>query len=88
MCEPESLSDDEIRGIWESMPGGHEGWLKYFGYQQFARAVERRVVAPPMQSPVAVVERMPGATGFGIAVFKLSEVPLGTKLYAKSEPQP
>ena len=30
---------------------------------------------------VATVERMPGATGFGIAVFKNSEVPIGTQLF-------
>lgn len=31
---------------------------------------------------VGEVSQMPGTTGFGIAVFKCSEVPLGTKLYS------
>ncbi len=29
---------------------------------------------------------MPGTTGFGMAVFKLSEFPLGTKLYTHAQP--
>lgn len=31
--------------------------------------------------PVATVEKMPGTTGFGLAVFRCSEVPIGTDLY-------
>lgn len=39
----ESLSDHEIDGIAETMPGGLEGFLKSWGWRQYARAVEAAV---------------------------------------------
>lgn len=33
------LRDAEIVGVWESMPGGRGGFLKEWGYMQFARAI-------------------------------------------------
>jgi hypothetical protein len=35
-----ALTDDDITTIWQTMPGGPAGWLKSFGFLQFARAVE------------------------------------------------
>lgn len=43
-AEQPSLSNDEIDAIWQSMPGGPSHWLKGFGYQQFAKAVEAEVL--------------------------------------------
>jgi hypothetical protein len=34
------LTNEDIDLIWQSMPGGPSHWLKGFGYQNFARAVE------------------------------------------------
>lgn len=34
-----ALSDEQIVAVWQSMPGGPEGWLKSFGFLQFARAI-------------------------------------------------
>lgn len=39
----ESLSDFEIDGIAETMPGGLDGFLKTWGWRQYARAVEAAV---------------------------------------------
>lgn len=39
-----SLTAEEIDAIWQSMPGGPSHWLKGFGYQNFARAVEAEVI--------------------------------------------
>lgn len=33
------LSDAEIVSVWQEMPGGPDGWLKSFGFLQFARAI-------------------------------------------------
>jgi hypothetical protein len=35
----DKLSDEQIVRVWQSMPGGPDGWLKSFGFLQFARAV-------------------------------------------------
>ena len=40
-----SLTDDDITIIWQTMPGGPAGWLKSFGFLQFARAVEDEVLS-------------------------------------------
>lgn len=39
------LDESEIDLVWQSMPGGPEHWLKGFGYQNFARAIECEVLA-------------------------------------------
>ncbi|WP_175777455.1 hypothetical protein [Burkholderia anthina] len=36
---PVGLTDDEITAVWNSMPGGFDGFLKSWGYIQFARAL-------------------------------------------------
>jgi len=33
------LTTDEIISVWQNMPGGSEGWLKTFGFVQFAEAI-------------------------------------------------
>jgi hypothetical protein len=38
--EAVALTNEEIDMVWQSMPGGPSHWLKGFGYQNFARAIE------------------------------------------------
>lgn len=33
------MTDEQIVEVWNSMPGGPDGWLKNFGFIQFARAL-------------------------------------------------
>ncbi|OIJ42012.1 hypothetical protein [Massilia timonae] len=33
------MTDAQIVAVWQAMPGGPDGWLKQFGYLQFARAL-------------------------------------------------
>lgn len=40
----QELSDTDIETIWRSMPGGPAGWLKSFGYLQFAREIETAIL--------------------------------------------
>jgi len=44
------MTDAEIVSVWQGMPGGAEGWLKQFGYLQFARAVLAAAPAAPAQA--------------------------------------
>ncbi len=37
------LTDAQIDEVWNSMPGGSSGFLKTFGYQQFAEALFDKV---------------------------------------------
>lgn len=39
MIDQTELTDAQIDEILNAMPGGVEGWLKSWGYRQFARAV-------------------------------------------------
>lgn len=39
----ERLTTEDIDIIWQGMPGGPAAWLKAWGYQQFAKAVEDEV---------------------------------------------
>lgn len=39
----QKLSDEERKGIAESMPGGMDGLLKGWGWQQFAEKIEERL---------------------------------------------
>jgi hypothetical protein len=41
----EELTPEQIDQVWHAMPGGADGWLKQFGYQQFAIAIQQRVLA-------------------------------------------
>ncbi|MBR8360139.1 hypothetical protein KDW10_22660 [Burkholderia vietnamiensis] len=34
------LTDEQITEVWNSMPGGYDGFLKSWGYIQFARRIE------------------------------------------------
>jgi hypothetical protein len=40
-----NLTNEEITDIWEAMPGQPGGWLKEFGYIQFARAIEKETAS-------------------------------------------
>lgn len=42
----EDMTDDQITAIWNSMPGGHAGFYKEWGYQQFARKLLEAVEKP------------------------------------------
>jgi len=59
------MTDAEIVSVWQGMPGGAEGWLKQFGYLQFARAVLAAAPAAPAQAKplpagwISVDERLP-----------------------------
>jgi hypothetical protein len=35
----DALTEIQISEVWNAMPGGHGGWLKQWGYLQFARAI-------------------------------------------------
>jgi hypothetical protein len=43
-AETVRMSDEEIDIIWQTMPGGPGAWLKGFGYQAFAKAIEDEVI--------------------------------------------
>ncbi|MFM0405311.1 hypothetical protein [Paraburkholderia dipogonis] len=45
------LSAERIADLWNGMPGGHDGFCKQWGYQQFARAVEDEVRANILATP-------------------------------------
>lgn len=42
MIDRNQLTDSQIDAIFNAMPGGADGWLKSWGYRQFARAIEAR----------------------------------------------
>jgi len=44
------MTDEQIVAVWQSMPGGPDGWLKQFGYLQFARALLAAAPAAPAQA--------------------------------------
>lgn len=48
----ESLSDFEIDAIADAMPGGLEGFLKTWGWRQYARAIENAVHNAPVTEGV------------------------------------
>lgn len=33
------LTEEQVVAVWKGMPGGPEGWLKSFGFLQFAEAL-------------------------------------------------
>jgi hypothetical protein len=40
------MTNEEITAIWEAMPGGYAGFLKDWGYLQFARKLLETVEKP------------------------------------------
>jgi len=42
----ERLTEVQISDIWNAMPGGHKGFLKEWGYMQFAKAIEEAILGP------------------------------------------
>jgi hypothetical protein len=44
----EPLRDDDIQTVFDSMPGGLEGFLKGWGWKQFARAIEALTISRGM----------------------------------------
>jgi len=56
---PPALSDAQIVSIWQGMPGGPDGWLKQFGFMQFARAViaaNQPAAAPAIQVQPSIIK--------------------------------
>lgn len=45
MIDRTQLTDAQIDEIFNAMPDGADGWLKSWGYQQFARAVADQATA-------------------------------------------
>jgi hypothetical protein len=45
------ISSARISELWNGMPGGYDGFLKLWGYQQFAQAVEAEVCATLCAGP-------------------------------------
>lgn len=43
-AEPDQLTDEAIDEVFNAMPGGVDGWLKQFGYRQFARSIARHTL--------------------------------------------
>ena len=54
------LTDEEIDAIADAMPGGLEGFLKGWGWRQFARAVLAAAPQPPIVKECLTVERKQG----------------------------
>lgn len=49
------MTDEQIVKIWQGMPGGPDGWLKHFGFIQFARAV---LAATPVPCATDLLEEI------------------------------
>jgi hypothetical protein len=47
----ERITPERISELWNGMPGGYEGFLKQWGYQQFAQVVEAEVRATLCAGP-------------------------------------
>jgi hypothetical protein len=80
------LTDEQIVKVWQEMPGGPNGWLKEFGFSQFARAIEAAVLTNASKAvvaePVGKTVAMPGSGGgFTMCAFNAVDVPVGTDLY-------
>jgi hypothetical protein len=39
------LTEEEIESVWESMDGGPSAWMRNFGYSQFAKKIEEKLLA-------------------------------------------
>ncbi|WP_313330697.1 hypothetical protein [Comamonas sp.] len=57
MIEQPQLTDAQIDEIFNAMPGGIDGWLKSWGYRQFARAIEAKAALAERNACVALAER-------------------------------
>ena len=78
------LSDEQIEALWNEHAS--TGYLTV-GALQFARAVLAAATpAASVAKPIGVVEPMPGTSGFTMACFEASKVPVGTNLYATPSP--
>lgn len=49
------MTDKQIIKVWQDMPGGPGGWLKHFGFIQFARAV---LAAAPVPCATDLLEEI------------------------------
>jgi hypothetical protein len=47
----ETISDEQIQAVWQSMPGGPDGFRKQWGFNQFARAILELVAYDQIEHP-------------------------------------
>lgn len=69
------LTPERISDLWNGMPGGHDGFCKQWGYQQFAEAVEDEVRATLLAAPSPTVgdEAAPSDQPSGLTPASLAE---------------
>jgi hypothetical protein len=56
---PARLTPERISELWNGMPGGHAGFLKQWGYMQFARAIEAELRATLLADSLLTVNDEP-----------------------------
>lgn len=76
----------QIAEIWNGMPNGDAGFMKEWGYMQFAHALLEADPRPKASDPVGEAGSMPGTDGFTMLCFRAVDVPIGTKLYKMPTP--
>ncbi|NPT59690.1 hypothetical protein [Paraburkholderia elongata] len=81
--DPARLTPERISELWNGMPGGYAGFLKQWGYMQFARAVEAEVRAtlPTTSQPNASVEQPRSDQPCELTAESLAEEMLDAAIY-------
>jgi hypothetical protein len=70
-----NLTNEEITDIWEAMPGQPGGWLKEFGYIQFARAIEKETASRcSTDSGITSLEGLHSYDEFGTKIYRSADV--------------
>lgn len=49
--QPTRITDAQIDAIADALPGGLDGFLKGWGWRQFARAIEARILGETREEP-------------------------------------
>lgn len=77
------LTPERISELWNGMPGGCSGFLKQWGYQQFAEAVEDEVRATLLAAPSPTVgdEAAPSDQPSGLTPASLAEEMFDTAIH-------
>jgi hypothetical protein len=92
------MTDEQIVKVWQDMPGGPDGWLKQFGYLQFARALLATAPVPcavdlleeiaqswdGCEYPDAMIKDIGAALRHDFARFAAPSAPVGAVLAAPS----
>lgn len=70
-----NLTNEEITDIWEAMPGQPGGWLKEFGYIQFARAIEKETASRCSANVgITSLEGLHSYDEFGTKIYRAADV--------------